>query len=118
MTPTTKILENIKILEKQSFSGRRKSKTFSSEIKKNIFLVGFKAEYNVSEKVLVERAYNLLKDANADLMIANDVGKKGRGFDVETNEVFIVDKNRKVKHLDLADKKIIASKVLDEIKIR
>ncbi|MBS3102950.1 bifunctional phosphopantothenoylcysteine decarboxylase/phosphopantothenate--cysteine ligase CoaBC [Candidatus Woesearchaeota archaeon] len=118
LTPTTKILENIKILEKQSFSGRRKSKTFSSEIKKNIFLVGFKAEYNVSEKVLVERAYNLLKDANADLMIANDVGKKGRGFDVETNEVFIVDKNRKVKHLDLADKKIIASKVLDEIKIR
>ena len=115
LTPTTKILENIKILEKQSFSGRRKSKAFSSEIKKNIFLVGFKAEYNVSEKELIKSAYELLKSADADLIIANDVGKKGRGFDVDTNEVFIVDKNRKVKHLSLNDKRIIGSKILDYI---
>jgi len=52
LTPTTKILENIK------------------NIKKNIFLIGFKAEYNVSEKELVKRAYGLLKSANADLIVA------------------------------------------------
>ena len=98
LTPTTKIFENIK------------------KLKKNILLIGFKAEYNVSEKVLVERAYGLLKDANADFVIANDVGKKGRGFDVETNEVFVVDKNKKIIHIGLSDKRAIGNRILDEIK--
>ncbi|MEK6869290.1 MAG: bifunctional phosphopantothenoylcysteine decarboxylase/phosphopantothenate--cysteine ligase CoaBC, partial [Nanoarchaeota archaeon] len=97
LTPTTKIFENIK------------------KIKKNIILAGFKAEYNVSEKVLIDRAYELLKSANADFVVANDVGKKGRGFDTETNEVFVVDKNRGVRHLKLADKRIIGNSILDEI---
>ena len=98
LTPTTKIFENI------------------NKLKKDILLIGFKAEYNVSEKILVERAYGLLKDANAELVVANDVGKGGRGFDVETNEVFIVDKNRKVTHVDLADKRVVGNRILDEIK--
>ena len=98
LTPATKIFEKIK------------------KIKNNIVLVGFKAEYKVSEKILVDRAYWLLKSANADLVIANDVGKKERGFDAETNEVYIVDKNKKVKHINLADKRIIGNKILDEIK--
>jgi len=97
LTPTTKIFENIK------------------KIKKNITLIGFKAEYNVGKKVLVDRAYWLLKSANADLVVANDVGKKHRGFDTETNEVFIVNKNKKVKHLKLADKRVIGNNILNEI---
>jgi len=99
LTPTTKIFENIKIL------------------KKDIILVGFKAEYNVSEKILIDRAYELLKSANADFVVANDVGKKGRGFDVETNEVFIVGKDKKITHIDLADKRVVGNKILDKIKI-
>ena len=98
LTPTTKIFENIK------------------KIKKNIVLVGFKAEYNVSKQTLIERAYWLLKSADADLVIANDVGKKGAGFDTETNEVYIVDKNKKASHLNLADKRFIGNKILDEIR--
>jgi len=97
LTPTTKIFEHIK------------------KINENITLVGFKAEYNVSEKELIDRAYGLLKSADADLVVANDVGKKGRGFDVETNEVFIVDKNKKASHLSLADKRFIGNKILDKI---
>ena len=97
LTPTTKIFENIK------------------KIKENILLIGFKAEYNVSKKILVDRAYQLLKDANADFVVANDVGKKDRGFDTETNEVFVVDKNKRVKHLKLADKRVIGGEILDEI---
>ena len=97
LTPTTKIFENIK------------------KIKENILLIGFKAEYNVSKKILVDRAYQLLKDANADFVVANDVGKKDRGFDTETNEVFVVDKNKRVKHLKLADKRVIGCEILDEI---
>ncbi len=97
LTPTTKIFENIK------------------KLKKNILLIGFKAEYNVNKTVLVNRAYELLKDADADFVVANDVGKKGRGFDSETNEVFIVDKDKKAKHVQLADKRIVGNKILDEI---
>ena len=78
-------------------------------------LVGFKAECNVSDNVLVDRSYELLKSADADFVVANDVGKKNRGFDTETNEVFIVDKNKKVKHLELDDKRVIGNKILDEI---
>lgn len=98
LMPTTKIFENIK------------------KLKKDIILVGFKAEYNVSEKTLAERAYGLLKSANADFVVANDVGRTGRGFDTETNEVFIVDKNKKITHIDLADKRVVGNKILDEIK--
>mgnify|MGYP001557917396 CR=1 FL=1 len=100
LTPTTKIFENIK------------------KLKKNIFLIGFKAEYRVSNKELINRAYWLLKNANADLVVANDIGIKGRGFDAETNEVYIVDKNKKVKHIKLADKRVVGNKILDEIKNR
>ncbi|MBW2976246.1 bifunctional phosphopantothenoylcysteine decarboxylase/phosphopantothenate--cysteine ligase CoaBC [Candidatus Woesearchaeota archaeon] len=98
LTPTTKIFEKIKKLNKK------------------IFLVGFKAEYNVSEKELLSRAYNLLKSANADIVVANDVGKKQCGFDVETNEVFLAGKNKKAVHLKLAGKRVIGNRILDEIR--
>ena len=79
-------------------------------------MIGFKAEYKVSEKELVNRAHALLKSANADLVVANDVGIVSRGFDTETNEVFIVNKKKRVKHINLADKRVIGNKILDEIK--
>ena len=52
LEPTTKIFENIK------------------KIKKDILLIGFKAEHNVSEKTLIDRAYDLLQSANADFVVA------------------------------------------------
>jgi len=97
LEPTTKIFERIK------------------KMNKNISLVGFKAEYRLSKKELINRAYGLLKDADADFVVANDVGKKGRGFDTETNEVYIVDKNKKITHVNLADKRVVANKLLNLI---
>ena len=97
LAPTAKILENLKKLNKK------------------IFLVGFKAEYNFSKNELVKSAYSLLKSSNADLIVANDVGKGNAGFDVDTNEVFIVDKNKKVEHIKLSDKRIVADGLLDNI---
>ncbi|MBI2654379.1 bifunctional phosphopantothenoylcysteine decarboxylase/phosphopantothenate--cysteine ligase CoaBC [Candidatus Woesearchaeota archaeon] len=97
LTPTTKIFERLKKLNKR------------------IFLVGFKAEYNVSKNDLTNSAFNLLKSADADLVVANDVGKTNMGFDVDTNEVFVVDKNKNFLHIKLADKRIIADKILDVI---
>jgi phosphopantothenoylcysteine decarboxylase/phosphopantothenate--cysteine ligase len=79
------------------------------------FLVPFKAEYNVSDSELVERAFKRLKDSNADLIVANDIARKDVGFNVETNEVFIVDKKRRVIHISLRTKREVAKNLIDVI---
>ena len=40
-----------------------------------------------------------------DLIVANDVSKEDRGFDVDTNEVYIVDPKCDVLHIPLTSKK-------------
>jgi len=79
------------------------------------FLVAFRAEYDVSNKQLVESSYERLKRAHADLIVANDVSRKGAGFRTETNEVFIIDKKKSVTHIPLALKSVVASKIWDVI---
>jgi phosphopantothenoylcysteine decarboxylase/phosphopantothenate--cysteine ligase len=79
------------------------------------FLVPFKAEYRLSNDELIARGYRRLVEAEADLIVVNDVGKKGAGFDVETNEVFIIDKKKKVIHIPLTTKREIAKRVFDAI---
>jgi len=93
LTPTTKIFEKIK--------------GFNKKVK----LIGFKAEYKVSEKELVSRAKSLLKGAKADFVVANDVGKGV--FGSEDNDVFIVGK--KIMHVE-GSKREIATRVLELIK--
>ena len=79
------------------------------------FLVPFKAEYNVSDKELIKNAYERLKTAKADLIVANDLARKDVGFGVETNEIFIVDKKTRVIHVPLTTKRQAAKNLLDEI---
>jgi len=43
---------------------------------KDVFLVGFKAETNLSKKKLEESAKKKMKKVKADLIIANDIGAK------------------------------------------
>jgi len=69
----------------------------------------------VSNKELIKNAYQRLKEAKADLIVANDVARKGVGFGVETNEVFIVDKKREVVHVPLTAKREAAKNLLDVI---
>ena len=61
------------------------------KINKKIKLVGFKAESGVSKKELVNSAKSLLKKANCDFVVANDVGKVG--FGGEDSSVYVVGKN-------------------------
>jgi len=58
-------------------------------------LIGFKAEANVSKKELVSRARKKLKESDADMMIANDIGSRYNNSDY--NEVFLVDSKNVVK---------------------
>lgn len=97
LKPTPKIIEAVK------------------KVSPNIFLVAFKAEYKVSDEQLIESAYQTLKEANADLIVANDVGRPGAGFEVDTNEVFIIDRNKKVIHIPLTTKQEVAEKLIDAV---
>ncbi len=90
----------------------------SDEIRKvarNIFFVGFKAEYNVSKSELIERAYRKLRKAKMNLIIANDVSKKDSGFSSDFNEVYIIDEKKKVIEVPLKPKKEVAEKIFDVI---
>jgi phosphopantothenoylcysteine decarboxylase / phosphopantothenate---cysteine ligase len=61
------------------------------QINPNIFLVGFKAEYNVSEEKLISLAHERIKTSGADFIVANDVSVEGAGFGSDKNQVIIVD---------------------------
>lgn len=78
----------------------------------NIFLVAFKAELNVSDEELVRLATTRLVKAHADLIVANDVGRKNQGFQSDENEVFVIDTKNSVTHLPLAAKSIIAQQII------
>jgi phosphopantothenoylcysteine decarboxylase/phosphopantothenate--cysteine ligase len=97
LSPTQKIINHVKHMSKQTF------------------LVGFKAEYNVSDSNLIKGAYRKLKECKGDLIVANDVGRKNSAIGSENNEVFVIDKRRNILHLPPQNKMSIARKLLDVI---
>jgi len=90
-----------------------------AEVKKadpKVFLVGFKAEYGITEEELIDRSYKRLKEMKMNLIVANDISKENRGFNVDTNEVYIIDPKREVLHIALTSKKEIAGKLLNAVR--
>ncbi len=96
-------------------SPQEKLIAFIKKINPNIHLFGFKAEYSMREKELVQHALRKLKEARADAIIANDVGKKESGFAADSNEVYIVFPDGKYSHIPYASKKEIAQKILQVV---
>jgi len=86
------------------------------KVDKEIFLVGFKAEYNVSDRELIDRATRRLEEVDMDLIVANDVARENAGFCSDTNEVFIIDKEGGVTHVPLTWKREIADRLLTMIR--
>ena len=66
------------------------------KIQKNVFLVGFKAETNVSKKKLEQEAKKKMKESKADLMIANDIGSTRYRKNPDYNEILIVNSKKTV----------------------
>lgn len=83
------------------------------KINEDIFLVGFKAEYNISEEKMINCAKTQMQEAGTDLVVANDVSNMGCEFGSETNEVILV--SDEVKKVALNSKKEIAKSIFDEI---
>jgi phosphopantothenoylcysteine decarboxylase/phosphopantothenate--cysteine ligase len=77
----------------------------------DVFLVGFKAEFNVSDKELVERATKRMEETGMDLAVANDVARESAGFGTDTNEVFIIDQRGNATH-QLGSKSEIADSIM------
>ena len=63
---------------------------------KDVFLVGFKAETNVSKNELIIRAKKKMNESHADMIIANDIGSTRYKKNPESNEVLIIDSNKAV----------------------
>jgi phosphopantothenoylcysteine decarboxylase / phosphopantothenate---cysteine ligase len=81
----------------------------------DVFLIGFKAEYNIEPADLIEKAYKKLLESGADLIVANDVGKKDTGFGSDNNEVYIIDRHKNISHLPLQPKDQISEGIVDMI---
>lgn len=83
------------------------------KINEDIYLVGFKAEYNISEDEMIKCAKIQMQEAGTDLVVANDVSNKGCEFGSETNEVLLV--SDEIKKVSLSSKKEISKSIFDEI---
>ena len=95
------IEKNIDILEFLGKSNRYRPK----------LVVGFSAE---TEK-LKKNSLIKMRKKNCDLIVANNVSKKDRGFNSDYNEVSILDNNGNVRLIKKNKKSIIASKIADII---
>ncbi len=64
------------------------------KFQKNIILVGFKAEVNLSKKDLIRVARKKLQESNADIIIANNIGSSRYKKNPNNNEVLIIDSGK------------------------
>lgn len=85
------------------------------KVSPSTFLVAFKADSDVSDDDLIKSAYDKMRECDADLMVANDVGRKGSEMGSDTSEVFIISKNKKVRHLPIQTKQSVARVLLEEL---
>ena len=91
----------------------RRTPDIISEVRKRKnrpFIIGFSAETGRK----IERARKKLKEKKIDMVIFNDVAKEGSGFDVDTNSVIIIDKEKEIS-LPLLSKDAVADAILDRL---
>ncbi len=87
---------------------------YIKKYQKNVFLVGFKAEANISKNELIALAKKKMNESNADMIIANDIGSKRYKKNSDNNEVLIIDSN-KVISSGWIKKEKIAKLIIKEI---
>jgi phosphopantothenoylcysteine decarboxylase / phosphopantothenate---cysteine ligase len=97
LMPTKKIINELKSASKNS----------------RIFLVAFKADYNKSNAEMASYALKKMSECDCDLVVANDIGRKGSETGSDTNEVIVVDKERNIICFPLWKKEFLARKLLE-----
>jgi len=85
-----------------------------AKTKNRQMVVGFAAE---SQNV-VQSAQEKLKQKNLDLIVANDISAPGIGFQSDSNQVTLIDKEGKIDSLPRLSKREIADVLLDRVKAK
>lgn len=84
----------------------------SEEAPQNLpLIIGFCAE----SEHLIENAKIKIKTKGCDFIVANDISRKDIGFNSNENEVYIIDKNLNINHIEKDTKENIAKKILENI---
>jgi phosphopantothenoylcysteine decarboxylase / phosphopantothenate---cysteine ligase len=81
--------------------------------KREKILVGFSLETEDE----IKNSKRKLIEKNLDLIVVNNPNVPGAGFEVDTNQVILIDKKGKVEKLPLLSKKEVAEKVLDKVTV-
>jgi phosphopantothenoylcysteine decarboxylase/phosphopantothenate--cysteine ligase len=79
----------------------------------SLYIVAFKAEYDVAEKELMEKASTKLKREDLDLICANDIGTNRFGSD--ESELIVMGRGRVRKRLKKDSKENLAKNIWDLI---
>jgi phosphopantothenoylcysteine decarboxylase/phosphopantothenate--cysteine ligase len=95
-TPAEKIIENTKNLNP------------------DIFSVGFKAEYKLSDEELIKKGKKQINKAGSDLVLVNDIGKENSEFGSDNNYAILIDKNT-TEHFGIISKKELSTKIFNKI---
>lgn len=83
------------------------------KIQKDAFLVGFKAETDISKSELIKSSRKKLVESGADMIVANDIGEKYRKNPAKNNAV-IINSNSTVES-GWKDKERVAKFVVNQI---
>ncbi len=88
-----------------------KTGDFFLEVPEGVLRIGFAAE----TEDLIENARYKLAAKSMALIVANDVTKEGSGFEVDTNQVTIIDADGVTDELPLLTKYEVGDKILDRV---
>ncbi len=79
--------------------------------KEKQILVGFALE---TENAL-NNAFEKLNRKNFDFIVVNSLGQVGTGFNTDTNQISIIDKNNKIEHFELKNKTEVAKDIVEKL---
>jgi len=97
--PTNPSKKKIKSSKNEMKISLKKAPKIIDQIKKwqkNVLLVGFKAETNLTKNQLIKSAQKKLKESSSDIIVANDIGSSRYKKNPQNNQVIIVDSKRVV----------------------
>jgi len=97
-TPENPSKSKIKSDKKSLVIRLKKSPKIIDQVRKyqkNALLIGFKAETNLSKNALIKSAQKKFKETGADIIIANDIGKKYQK-NTNYNQIIIVDDKKSI----------------------
>ena len=119
-TPKNPSKNKIKSSKNELKISLKKAPKIIDQIKKyqkNVLLVGFKAETNLTKNQLIKSAQKKLKDSSSDIIVANDIGSSKYKKNPQNNQVIIVD-SKKVVESGWMKKQKIAKLIRRQIELK